>query len=233
MSKYFIFFLFSFFFLFCNSQNLTVDLQNTRDLFTKNTDLSIDIEVFSYTNELDKGTKIGVALLRKSGDLYYSKFLKDEMILTNNSLIIIDHRLKKVKFSEIKDKSMRFNFLKVNIDSVVNQSDSILYLGIFNNEKKYQFLSTQSVYDKVELNLDSQSNLLKSITCFYNKGDENMDFTLYKTQLNYLKIDTLTKNQSYFLEENYVVKNKDRYVLSDKYNTYVLQIVDSKLLPLR
>ncbi len=200
------------------SQDFAADFQAVQK-FNQNEILALEFTVESHFKMGDTDTLIvykGSSV--RYNEMYYSKNGSIEIIADNNVMITADHKNKTLKLyspailKEIQRKqAMSFSF-------VDEQRDSVVYLGLFANIKKYEVFTKNNTINSVVVKIDEQNRLCE-LTINYLPNQSGLlttstKFSNYNTQFK--------KNDFVWKTQDFVLHKKKEYILTPSFEKYRL-----------
>ena len=215
------------------AQNAATELSKTTQAYIAADNLSMDAEVTVYKDKNDnKGSLMGLGLIRKTKENYYSKFVTDEMISNKHCTLIIDHDDKTVTYFEaanlIKNKK---NYQLPNIDSLLtHNNDSVVYIGLQNGYKHFSFYNKFSPIIQTDLFIDQKTSFVKKIVYYYADSNEEESYDMYKVMIEYKNISLKNPGSDFFSEKKYIQMQKGQPVLNANYKNYKLTIAKNEQL---
>ena len=192
------------------------------------TDFSADVKVISFATEKQLvGQSLGMGMMRKSKDNYYSKYLDDEMICNNNCTLIIDHSGKIVSYF---DKSSAAKKLSVSnfpsMDSLLKKTDSTRYEGIVNGEERFVLYTGKTAILRTELFITPQDHFLRKLIYYYAPNTQDNAYDMYKIEITYVNISLGKVDNDFFSEKKYIDYKNGKPVLKQEYTAYKLHVGD-------
>lgn len=214
--------------IFCLvSQDLKADLELLYKAYDKSEQLSMDISVYQYDMaEINKRSLVGKAIMRKSGNQYYSKFLSDELINNNNESLVIDHESKTIQLG----KSIPIDDLKTSFDveaigMLLKEVDSIEFVGVYNGQKHYQFYFPDGEISEMTLSFFTKSYFLGSLSYTYRNDNEYIDYGASKIEVIYDRVaNTDNIDPKVFSVAKIIRKEVEGYITINDYKEYDLII---------
>lgn len=205
---------------FAYSQTGQQVLSECSNAFSKYENLSMEVAVSNYATPTAPAVLLGTAVMHKSKDGYYSKFLSDEMISNNTCTVVMNHDGRLMYcFTGEKNKRSKNQNVMVS-DSMAATGDSIHYAGLIDNMKCVIIYHRNSYYSKTELYISPATSLPSRIVYYHVPANDDFTTDVYKTELLYNKISFEKPDASFFDESKYVVKKNGIWQTTPEYRNY-------------
>lgn len=202
-------------------------LKETTQAYLDANDLSMDVNVQTYSTSTGQGTLLGKGMIRKSGNNYYSKFLTDELIVNGNCTVVLDHNEKTITWYDANDKKKKGgkNQELPNMDSLAFQ-DSVAYKGLVNGQRHFVFYSRSaaSAISMTEVYINDASRFIEKIVYYYRANNTDEAYDMFKVVIDYVNISTTPPSKTYFSESKYLTYSKGLPVLTSAYSGYQLNV---------
>lgn len=197
-------------------------LRQAREAWTANEHLSMDVEVRVFeTAASTQGNLLGTALLRKSGENYYSKFLGNELISTVHSTVIIDHTARQISYlPEEGGKRRKKDQFIPQLDSIAAMQDSLVYRGLVGTAHQLEVFHKTGYITRTTYALSATTFLPERITYFYADATVEDDPGAYKSELVYKNISFDVVKTDLFSEKKYIVRKGETVRPAPAYATY-------------
>jgi len=193
--------------------------------FRDNKYLSMEVAVYNYANSTSSGELLGRAIMRKSDNNYYSKFLNDEMISNKNCTVILNHESKTMRC--FVGQNQKHNQVAATPDSVLLPGDSLVYNGIENNERHVTIYHKNSYYLRTEMYFSVATSLPSRIIYYHAPANEEFTTDAYKTELLYEKISFEKTDEDIFSEKKYVERKNGKWIAAPEFKNYVLTVSET------
>ncbi|MFZ5551662.1 MAG: hypothetical protein ACOZCO_00995 [Bacteroidota bacterium] len=210
------------------ARNAKSDFSACQDFYKKAVNLYMEIDVTNFESEKDKsGTLLGMAVMQKSREAYYSKFLNDELVSSGKNILIIDHGSRHMSFFTDPGKPFLSPF--TDMDSLFRQmKDSIVFTGISGGVIKYSVFPKKGMYKKIEVCFNEKKLYLQQLTYWYHPSSEEFSMGVAKTAIHYKKVTTSLELKNVFDISRFVAKANGKYKPADAYKKYSLKVIEPK-----
>lgn len=202
-------------------------LTDAGNAFRDNKYLSMEVAVYNYENSTSTGVLLGIGIMRKSPEGYYSKFMEDEMISNKHCTVILNHGARSMMCFSGEKQKRKNNNVMVAPDSMVNPNDSLVYMGIVNAEKHVVIYHKNSYFLRTEMFLSVATSLPSRIVYYHAPANDDFTTDAYKTELLYQKISFEEPEESLFSEEKYVEKKNGTWISTPAYKNYKLTVSET------
>jgi hypothetical protein len=212
------------------AQVLSVDFAKTYDMYLAK-ELSLDFTVTTYKDKDDSKGAVESGVIRKSGDNYYSRFSGNEMVYAREGVLVIKHDSKNIIFYQGRSEKFPARGSGMQIDTTLFETaDSIVYKGTAAGLKHYCLYDFSSPVYQTDLYIDAASSLVSSIeyVCKDSHSEEEYE---WKRMIIKYKLDSFDKpvDKSLFSLSRYIVMKNGIYSPVEKYTTYKVKNIKSKL----
>jgi hypothetical protein len=229
MKKLLFFFLFLCTLDFFAQSSVRADLKKVNQAYRSADNLSMDISAIMYKDKNDQtGSLVGSGGMKKSGKKYYSKFGKDEMLINEKGVLIIDNQKKFMTYYEPENTAIKNTMELPDVDSILAQTDSIVYKGEDGDSKHYCFYDKDAAIKQTDIYVYKKNALLKRIIYYYKEGNEEESYDMYKVVIDYKNIKLDKPNDAVFSEKKYVLIEGGIIKPTPAYQTYKLKISENE-----
>lgn len=145
------------------------------------------------------------AELKKDGDKFYSVMEGTRMLLNDKYMVMVYDADKRVICTERDRKSKKTangGDPSAQLDSLLKNNDSIVYLGIVNHAKQYTIYTGKSLIRRTEIHLDETTGYIKMLVYYYN---EKLVPSGNKVRVNYTINTTPVFSANEFSERRFVI----------------------------
>lgn len=206
------------------AQDAAKDLSKVSLAYLKADQLAMNIDVFLYASAKSSAREsLGTAVMRKEQEKYYSKFMMNEMISDGEHTLIVDHDDKTLNLFKQLPASMNTNPGNINMDSILLESDSVLYGGLDKGIKMYTIYQSNNVVKRTDIYINVQSSLVERLIYLYVESSEGAELGMEKVEIIYKKVDKKI-DPGYFNISKYLVKEENGFILQREYKDYDLSI---------
>lgn len=215
--------------LVLGQQKISDRLKQVTDAYTNAINFSANVNVLQFKDKEQKvGTRMGIGIMKKVKDGYYSKFIDDEMIANDKCTIIISHDEKRIVYMEPINLSGKISsFIKMpSLDSLLKKNDSVVYQGITNGNEHYVFYNKKSVIIRTDIYVDHISHFMKKLVYYYAPSTKDNNIGLYKLEISYNDISLNPADKSCFSESKYITYLNGKPVLQNAFKNYKLVIAE-------
>jgi hypothetical protein len=206
-----------------SAQSLADELKKIRNAYLAKEELSFEVSVVGYKSKTDtKGFNIGKGKAIKTKCCYYSTFLQDEYLKTEDKIIVVDHLDKEIHVFPNNDKKLqgKNSTPVVVMDSIIKISDSIRYKGISNGSKLFIIYDSKELVYKTELYSNPQSNMLEKIVYYYRESNDEDDYGTERVIIQYRNYQSVTIDKSLLLEKTFIITKGKKIIPVEKFKNY-------------
>jgi hypothetical protein len=208
---------------FVFGQNAKEDMQAMNTFYNGASSFKSDIQVKIFTDKSDSSPLIQTAKVRKDGKRFFSELGDVKMLLSENSLLMIYEKDKRIIYRGINQKDYEAymkSFFAYNLDSIISSYDSILYKGTENDQKEYRIYNSKGQINKTELYLNSSTGAMNKVVYFYN---EKLWGSYYKVVISFINQGSISSaERNLFSEKKYITGSGKNVKVSSEYINYHL-----------
>ena len=205
-------------------------LKKLNQAYLKSTSFSMKVSVSIYKSAKDANAfQTYGGEVKKSGDNYYSKMMGRTTVVNSNSTLIIEEEQKKIIYSKIsksKKQNIEEEQLLILIDTAFNYN-KVSFTESNTKEYKIEVIPSdkESMYKSIVYTISATDYTLREMVCNYKTDQEEDSFE--KVAIKYSDVQLNGKiPASYFSEQNYVVKTKDKIIAASAYAGY--EVIEQK-----
>lgn len=204
------------------------EFKKTSQAYLALSNFSADVKVFSFTTSAQSsGTLMGIGLLRKSKENYYSKFLDDEMVSNNTCTVIVNHYDKTINYFKNNKDAKKILLMDLpSMDSLIKKTDSAVYRGIVNDDEHFILYTKRADITKTELYISRKYHFLKKVVYYYAPNSKYASYDMYKIELIYENISIANIDHKFFSERKYIDYRNGKPALTPAYSIYKLHVGD-------
>lgn len=215
------------------AQSVIAELQKVRNAYSSTKNLSAQVTVVAYKEDR-KGALLGTGKFCKNGELYYSRFNNEEMLINQQGTLVIDHDEKYITWFEPLAKAVNKTSTFISIDSLINKGDSAIDNGIANGHHKFTIYS-EGIVEKTVMLVDIKTNLVNKLITYYRQlgsrainGEEQEQAGLYKVEVEY-KNSIAPFDQQVFSESKYIIFKHKKPLLTKAFADYRITVSENEL----
>lgn len=209
------------------------DILKMNEAFNRLASFSMNVEVKIFSNGTDvKPAQSFKGEARKSGNCFYSSMLGKTSLVNAEHALLIDVQQKLIVYDEVreenqKDKAALFKSGLMMVDTALTKLYKLKYLVNNENIRRIEISRPKDkIYRKIELELDAKTSLIRSITYYYIKSEENgSPYDRISISYTGLQADAKIAPET-FSEKKYVSVKNTKVTATAAYKTY--KIVDQR-----
>ena len=205
-----------------HAQSQGEELKKMRMAYINNKQLSFEVEVYSYASKMDKNASlVSKGYMKKNNDMYYSNYQNYELMINGEKALMIDNQTKEINYYEYKlNKEKTPENFQVNIDSLIQNTDSIIMHPEKDGLKHFTCFSKRGYIKQTEIYADNKSYFVKHILYYYVPSTEDYDIDVDRVEIFYKNIKTESINESFFSSDKYFKNIKSKLIPVGKYQGY-------------
>jgi outer membrane lipoprotein-sorting protein len=229
--------IFKFFFLLlvtattAQAQRAAAEIEKIRNAYLNAKQLSAQVEVVCYKSKDDvKGTLLGRGSFHKSGMLYHSRFNKEELLVSKQYTLVIDHEEKQVQcFNALIVSGYGRNQVTA-VDSLLDSGDSIADVGIKNGLHQF-IVYSKGMIEQTVIVVDARTNFVTRLISYYRNYQHNKQPTMneeeqiagmYKVVVSYTNSSTQPVDPAVFSTSKYITVKNNKPLLTTDFSGYQL-----------
>ena len=208
------------------SQNIKQDLAQINENYSALEKMSMHVTYELYFDNDKASSEQENGLYKRDKNRYFLKQAGNELLITENHMIVVDHESKTIIVELSQNKVNPLDPLSLNLDSILNfyETTTFYKTGKDNELSAYTFKLKRGPYSSIDIVFDPKKMLVREIINTYREkmpdDKDQLRTTRLKTVFSNYKTDPFYLND--FNESKYVVTSKNRIMPTRKYSTYKL-----------
>jgi hypothetical protein len=209
------------------AQNLKSDLKRMYQSYINLKNFSMDIVVKVYKHKEDNNPAMVLnGFIKRNNDQYYAYIDNNEVMVNKDYTVYTDKVKKMIIYRDNKEnrgkKLANITYgpeeMSKMIDSMVNKSDTVKYIGTVGQDREYYIASSKHLVQIADVLIDTSTSIINKVTYYYNSTKMK---TNNKVQIEFKNVDAnLTENQNDYNLSRYLVDANGAKVAAAKYKGY-------------
>lgn len=212
-----------------NAQDFKSDLLKTQGLYSQSANFycEINVSVFEKKDSKKPAEKFNV-ILKKQKENYWYSMGDIEMLYCEKYAIYLNRANKDMIYSIRNSKQtikMPVPDMIKTIDSLLHNSDSVVYHGVLNGHfKKYSVYTQKSLILKTEVVFDSDTGIISQMIYYYDLKKNAEAEMVVIDYVNSSFSRAFPEND--FSENKYIKKSKGGIIPAGNYSGYSISVID-------
>lgn len=212
------------------AQTLGPELKKIRTAYLNASQLSFEVEVYSYATRADKTPELlSKGTMKKTTGKYYSTFAGYELTVNGEKAVLVDRQRKTLDYYEYETHRPELpgNY-QVNIDSMMTGADSVVLRPAQNGLKHFTCFSGNGYVRQTEIYADAQTGFIKRILYYYIDSTDDFEMEFDRVEVVYKNIQTGPIGSGFFNLNKYVKKTGSTLTGIGIYRNYQINYHNSK-----
>ncbi len=212
-----------------SAQDFKKDYDKVKESYSKLDVFSCEltVNVFDDYKSVNASQTMTSVLKKQKNDFWYSMG-KIKMVMNDQSILYINEDTKEMVYTirDLKSEPVipNQNASEV-IDTILRKYDSVVYIGVVENCKKYIIYSSKALISKTELLIGQDNHLIKKMTYYYLQNGKPST----KVIINYSKMDLVPQfSKDEFSDKKYAVYSKGSLKPIGRYAGYQTSVINQK-----
>lgn len=205
------------------------EFKKIRSAYMAAAQLQFDVEVYSYSTAADVTPQLlSKGHVKKAKNSYYSSFMGYELLQSGEKTLMVDAEAKEMELYEYTlQKQKKNKELSVNLDSLMNFSDSVADHGKKDGQWFFSFYAKGELIEQTDVFVDENTHFVARIIQYYHPSTEDYEIEVHRVETRYKNIKTSGVNADFFSFNKYLVeKGKGKFAGNGSYKGYKVNYYD-------